>query len=78
MSNLYVVSAMMHRAVGGEDTFTHISGYRVADNGDQAKGDFVSKCFEERPGFAIAQLLCMEVPFKAIELVYEPSATEAS
>ena len=66
MGKLYMLSASVIKSEPGKTTHSLMQGYRVCESENEAKGYFVSSVMEEKPGFAIQQLLCMEVPDAAI------------
>jgi hypothetical protein len=66
---LFLLSAMVSRNTGHQTTFSHMQGYRTCESEDEAKGDFMTAVWKEKPGYAIEQMLVMEVPLDVLKSV---------
>lgn len=70
---LFILSALMTKTDAYSTSTAVVHGYRVTTDEDTAKGSFVQFCFQRKPEFTIADLLCLEVPKDAIALLSEPT-----
>jgi hypothetical protein len=67
-TEVYVLAASLIKSEPGKSIHSLMQGYRVARSEDEAKGSFISSVMEEKPEFAISQLLCMVVPRAALSV----------
>lgn len=75
---LFILAARMVKdAPNGKESHL-ITGYRIRDSEDAAKGNFVSSIFEEKPNFCIEDLLCLQIPDEVIRVAYSMLPPEAS
>ena len=73
---LFILCAALIKTDPDKTAFSAMQGYRVCANEDEAKGSFFDAVRVEKPGFYIADLLCMPVPATAIRKLMESSDGE--
>ena len=61
--NLFMLSAHISREIANVIELTMVHGYRIVSNKEEATEGFVLELPSLKPGFAIVQILCMEVPW---------------
>lgn len=59
---LFALSASLFIRDGNKTTTSLIQGWRRCRNEDEARGSFFKVIEDTKPGFAIEQMLCMEIP----------------
>jgi hypothetical protein len=68
MRKMFTLAAVLIRDNGkGKDISLH-QGYRLTATEDEAIGSFVAHCKEIKPGFAIAEVIALEVAPEHITL----------
>jgi hypothetical protein len=59
---LFILSAMLSKQDGLQTKLSLMQGYRVRATDEEAKGAFLDAIMNDKPDYAIQQVLCMEVP----------------
>ena len=70
---LYLLAASMTKSGADATTFSTVHGYQLCTSPDEAKGRFLVSAMEMKPGMAVADILCMEVPVDVCKQVAEAS-----
>lgn len=64
---LYAGCALLVRHDAMSTTHSAVLSYRVAVSRDEAVGSIIAAAMAQKPGFAVSEVLCMEVPDDVIQ-----------
>lgn len=64
----WVFSALLSKHDGLETTYRHIAGYKYDATDNEAVGWFTQKCMADSPGFALEDIVKMQLPPKSLEV----------
>jgi hypothetical protein len=78
MKKLFTLAAVLKQENRSGFEIGLSQGYRFTETEDEAIGSFVANCLETRPGFALMQVIALEVrPEEVAKVAAEQSANVA-
>lgn len=66
MRKVFALSAVMTKSEPMSQVTTLMQGWRFTETKDEALGSFLESCKEAKPGFAVLDMLAMEIPQEQI------------